>query len=89
MIEFNFGISHPFDVDFKSIWCKSQGTPFKNKFAELEIHNTTTLVGFGFRWSIAQDHAGVHIQISLLGYCLSFNFYDNRHWDQETNCWKT
>lgn len=89
MIEFNFNISHPFSVEFKNFWCKAWRTPFKTKFVELEIHNTQNLLGVGFFWSTRRDHAGVAIQLSLFGYCLLFNFYDNRHWDYKNNSWKT
>lgn len=35
---------------------------------------------------LKSDHAGIYIDISLLGLCLSFSFYDTRHWDYDNNC---
>lgn len=40
-----------------------------------------------FEWSIRQDHAGVRIELGLLGYKGSFTFYDSRHWNYEEGRW--
>ena len=87
MIDFSFNIDHPYEVEFKNFWCKYWGTPFKNKFVELEVHNTQTLIGCNFLWTTRRDHAGVDIQLSLLGFCVHFNFYDNRHWNHKEGRW--
>ena len=88
MINFNFSISHPFEIDFKNFWCKFWDTPFKHKFIELEVYTTEDLIGFNFLWTIRRDHAGLDIQLSLLGICVHFNFYDVRHWNYEEKRWK-
>jgi len=36
-----------------------------------------------FRLATRTDHGGLMIDVGLLGYSFSFNFYDNRHWDYE------
>lgn len=87
MISFNFGISHPFTVEFKNFWSKWWKTPFKHKYIELEIHTTEDLVGCNFLWTTKRDHAGLDIQLSLFGICIHFNFYDHRHWNHETADW--
>lgn len=81
MIDFSFGINHPFEIEFKNFWSRAWTTPFKNKFVELELYTTESLIGFNFLWTTRRDHAGVDIQLSLFGLCLHFNFYDNRHWN--------
>lgn len=88
MISFNFDIAHPFNSKFKHIWSRTWCTPFKNKFVELEIHTIEHLIGFNFLWTINRDHAGIDIQLSLVGYCVCFNFYDRRHWNSEVNCYE-
>lgn len=87
MIEFGFDFS-PLNVEFKNFWCRAWSTPFKNKFIELELHTTQSLIGFNFLWTTRRDHAGLDIRLSLVGLCVHFNFYDNRHWDHEYNCWE-
>ena len=89
MIELSFNISHPFETKFKNFWCKAWATPIKNKFIELEVHTTQSLIGFNFLWSTRRDHAGIDIQLLLIGYCIHFNFYDTRHWDYNKNTWDT
>lgn len=88
MIDISFNISHPFEVEFKNFWCKSCSTPFKHKYVELELHTIETLIGFNFLWTTRRDHAGIDIQLSLFGICLHFNFYDNRHWNDQEGRWK-
>jgi hypothetical protein len=38
-------------------------------------------------WSFRQSHAGLDIELGLLGYCVRFNFYDNRHWNIAEGRW--
>lgn len=89
MIKLSLNIRLPFDIKFKNFWCKSWTTPFEHKFIELEVYTTNNVVGVNFDWTIRRDHAGIDIQLSLFGYCLHFNLYDNRHWDYKTNNWET
>ena len=90
MIELSFNISLPADINFKNIWSRVWATPFKHKFIELELYaKHDTLLEFSFRWTTRQDHAGINLQLCLLGYCFGFNFYDNRHWDYSTGKWIT
>ena len=36
-----------------------------------------------FRLSTRQSHGGLYFDLGLLGYSVSFNFYDNRHWNYQ------
>lgn len=81
MISFNCNIRNPWSDTFKNLWCRSYNTPFKNKFIELEIYKDFTLISFMFNWTIRQSHAGLDLELGLLGYCVHFNFYDSRHWN--------
>lgn len=84
MISFNFNISNPWWNRWQNVWCHSYSTPFKHKFLELEFFKDTTIVSFSFRLAIRQSHGGLSMELGLLGYSVSFNFYDNRHWNYET-----
>lgn len=85
MISFNFNIRNPFSQRFKNLWCIAFGTPFKHKFVELEFYRDTSILSLNFNWTIHQSHAGLDIELGLLGYCIHANFYDNRHWNYEAN----
>jgi hypothetical protein len=84
MISFNFNIRNPWSTTFKNLWCRSYATPFKNKFVELEVTKDSTLVAVRFNWTVGQSHAGLDLELGLFGYCVHFQFYDNRHWNFET-----
>lgn len=88
MIDLSFKLSNPWwNNRFDSGKWRAGETPFKHKFWEAQLMKTSTLLGFSFAFTSRCDHAGVRVNIGLLGYELDFNFYDNRHWNQETNNW--
>jgi len=89
MISLNFNLRNPWSNTFKNLWCCVYHTPFKNKFIELEIIHDFTLISFMFNWTVRQSHAGLDIELGLLGYNIHFNFYDNRHWDGKSNRWES
>lgn len=87
MISFNFNLRNPWSTTFKNLWWKSFDTLFKNKFIELEVYKDTTLVSVMFNWTVRQSHAGLDLELGLFGYNVHFQFYDNRHWNNETATW--
>ena len=89
MISLNFNIRNPWNNTFKNLWCRAYDTPFKNKHIELEVTRDFTLVSFRFNWTVRQSHAGLDLEVGLLGYNVNFQFYDNRHWDVKNGCWET
>jgi hypothetical protein len=89
MISFNFNLRNPWSTTFKNLWCRVYATPFDNKFIELEVTRDCTLVTFMFNWTVRQSHAGLDIELGLFGHNVHFQFYDNRHWDNEKKAWET
>lgn len=85
MILCNFNIRNPWSTTFKNLWCRTWRTPFKNKFIELEVTRDFTVISLNFNWTVRQSHAGLDLETGLFGYCVHFNFYDNRHWNTEAN----
>ena len=88
MINVNFNLRNPWSRRWKMIWCRAYNTPLKNKHVELELFAENTIVSFAFDWSIQRDHAGMTIELGLLGYSVSLNIYDRRHWDHVNNHWE-
>lgn len=87
MIYVGFNITNPWSNRFKNLWSRTYNTPFKNKYLELEVIKDTSIVSGSFRLTTRQDHGGLYMDLGLLGYNVSFNFYDNRHWDSNLGVW--
>lgn len=86
MINFSFNIRNPFSDRWECLanpsWVIS-----RHKAIELQFDRCTDIVGLCIRLTTRQDHAGMYVSISLLGYDAIMHFYDIRHWDHETNSW--
>ena len=83
MINFSFGLNNPWCNRWANVWNKVIPTPHPSKCIELEVFKDSTIVSFMFRLTTRQSHAGVMIDLGLLGYSFSFQFYDIRHWNTE------
>ena len=90
MIYFNINIRNPrwwnrFD-NIKS-WFGS--TFIKHKYWEVQLARVSELFRVEFEWTVCQDHAGINLELALLGYAIMLSVSDNRHWNYEENCWET
>jgi hypothetical protein len=85
MISFNFHLRNPWSIKFENLWSQACATPFANKYIELEVYKDSSILALSFAWTVRQSHAGVDIELGLLGHCLHFVFFDNRHWDGVNN----
>lgn len=85
MITLVFSIRNPFSHKFVNLWCRNFNTPFEHKFVELEFYKDSSLLSFRFDLTARQSHSGLNLEFGLLGYCVNFTFYDNRHWNQAAN----
>ena len=83
MIVFNFCLSNPFSNRWANIWNRAFELPIKHKFIELEAYKDATIVSFMLRLTTRTDHAGLMIDLGLLGYSVSFQYYDSRHWNDD------
>ena len=60
----------------------------ENKTIELECYRQTQMLfEFDFFWHSKADHPGLNMTVFLFCHALSFNFYDNRHWNNKENRW--
>lgn len=75
--------------DFKNIRNWTGRLPIKNKYWEVEVLKSGSLVEFDFTVRTRCDHAGITLGLGLFNYSVNFTAYDNRHWDHETNNWST
>ncbi len=82
MINLRLQLDNPWWPDrFDTVWFTAGGTPFKYKFWEVQLMKDSTVLGFNLKLTTRCDHAGLECEISLFGYSLNCNFYDNRHWN--------
>ncbi len=82
MLSLSINLRNPFSQRFKNLWNRIWYV-MEHKYAELEVYQDSSLLSINFNWTIRQSHAGLDIELGLLGYCVHFNFYDNRHWNYE------
>ena len=87
MIHLSLALSNPWGMPFDNLWNRS-GRLTKNKSWELELLKGRQLIGFEFGYTMRQSHAGLTLELALLGYSISFQIYDNRHWNGNTNDWE-
>jgi hypothetical protein len=88
MIYFNFNVRNPRWWDrFKNIKWWSGETPIEHKFWEVQILKGPELFRIEFEVTTQQDHAGMNLELGLLGYHIGFTVYDNRHWNHEEHRW--
>ena len=87
MIHISFGLSNPWGRPFENLWNRS-GSITQYTAWEAELLQTRELIGFEFSLTQRQSHAGLTVELALLGRSLSFMIYDTRHWNHKTNTWE-
>jgi hypothetical protein len=85
MLNLQFNLRNPFSSRWKCLYTKFGNLPIKHKHWEIQIDKCADIVGFEFRFTTRQDHAGFYLSLSLLGYDIIFTAYDSRHWNDEQN----
>jgi hypothetical protein len=84
MISFSLNIVNPWsNKRWVNTWHRAYDTPHKHKFIELEAFKDNNIASFSFSVTTRTDHAGLMIELGLLGRSFSFNLYDNRHWNSD------
>lgn len=61
----------------------------KHKFLEIEICRQHEWQWFecSIRLNRKIDHAGLQVELEVLGLWFDFIIYDHRHWDYDNDCW--
>lgn len=84
MIYFNINIRHPgWWRRFENIKTWHGSTPIPNKYWEVQVIKNDNLLRVELGWTVREDHAGVNLELGLLGYEIHFTIYDNRHWNSD------
>jgi hypothetical protein len=87
MIYFNLNIDNPFTDRWNTLFYK-HGLLTQHKAWEFNGYRTHHLINVSFKLNFKGDHAGIQIELGLLGYSTEFQIYDTRHWDYENDCWE-
>lgn len=87
MIYVGFNIANPWSKRWTNVWNKVYPTPHPNKYIELEVLKDSTILAASFNFTTRQDHAGLTVEVGLLGYSFLFQLYDTRHWNSKEGRW--
>ena len=87
MLSLSFNIRNPFSNRWECLYNPSWVIS-RHKAIELQFDRCSDILGLCVRLTTRQDHAGVLVSVSLLGYDAMLHFYDTRHWNAETNSYK-
>jgi hypothetical protein len=80
MIHYSFRIKNPYSNRFQHAVTK-HGIVTQNKAWEFNVYRTATIFSNSLEFTMRGDHAGLRLEIGLLGYDVEFQIYDVRHWD--------
>jgi len=80
MIYYSFRIRNPYSDRLQHAVTK-QGIVTQNKAWEFNVYRTATVLAVSVELTMRRDHAGLRLEIGLLGYDVEFQIYDVRHWD--------
>lgn len=86
MINLKFELSNPFSDRWSSIY-STGGYLTENKSWEMQITKTNAIVRVSINFTMHSDHAGLTVEVGLLGFSANLSIHDNRHWDYENKCW--
>lgn len=87
MIYIGLNIENPFSNRFDNLYCKEYLYGPHNAI-EMQLMKDISFIRFSFRWSVRTDHAGIELEVGLLGYSISINTHDTRHWDYDSDNWE-
>jgi hypothetical protein len=87
MFNINLSITNPWSNRFENIRSWSGSTFFKFKFWELQLYKSSDVVRLCIDLTHKQDHAGLKLELGLVGVNAEFVFYDSRHFDYEADRW--
>lgn len=89
MIEFNAVIRNPFSHRFSTFFYRGGEFPMKNKCWEVQGMLTNDILNINFSLTTRTDHAGLRVQLGLLGVNFCLDVYDSRHWNDDADGWQT
>ncbi len=88
MINLKFELSNPFSDRWANVY-NTGGYLTENKSWEFQIMKTNTVVDASLCFTTRNDHAGLTLELGLLGFNSHLTIHDNRHWDYENKRWET
>ena len=87
MINLKFELSNPFSDRWANVY-NTGGYLTENKSWEFQIMKTNTVVNASLCFTTRNDHAGLTLELGLLGFSGHLTIHDNRHWDYKNKCWE-
>lgn len=87
MIDIHLGLRNPYSERWHSLFSRTYALPIQHKHLEINLERNSDIIVLNLRITHRQSHAGIFLNLAILGYSVLFNMYDDRHWDYENNCW--
>jgi hypothetical protein len=87
MIYLNLHIRNPRSSRFENVYNRSVPLT-KHKYWAVEILKTDNWFRFELQYTIRQDHAGISVELGMLGWEFHCGIRDSRHWNYTDNCWE-
>lgn len=90
MINAHISIRNPWTNNYFNSFKEWSGLFSKYKAWEVQLYYTAdVLVEANLKIeTTGHDHAGASIDFILLGFAVTAQIYDTRHWDYDNNCWE-
>ena len=88
MIHWAISITNPWSQRFRLIrtWWGRMGW---HKGWEFATYATNDILRAEFRWQIRCNHAGINLELGLLGFAMELSFCDSRHWNDVKGHWRS
>jgi hypothetical protein len=83
MISLTLNIANPFSERFENVYNRAIKIT-EHKSAEFEVIKDNSIISFVLKLTTRQSHGGIYLSMGLLGWDISFQLYDNRHWNSDT-----
>ncbi len=88
MITLNLTLRNPWSDRFENVWYKVYAVA-RHKSIELQVYKSSIIAEVAVDLTTRQDHAGLRIELGLLGSNCIFNLHDTRHWNYGKGQWST
>jgi len=88
MINLTFSITNPFwNSDYFASVYEKHGKISEHKCWEIQGMRDDSILAVDFRITSREDHAGITLELGLVGHRIAFQIYDNRHWNYDEQRW--
>lgn len=82
-----FSLTNPRSRRWRNLGSRT-GPIWGRKYWQVQIMATADIIAAKIEWTRYCDHAGLSLELGLLGYSVCAQIYDSRHWDYQKQAWE-